>query len=225
MRERSREQDVPEETDLELVTDDEVAEASHRGETIKPVYLKGLFSVSTTSSKPLQVIRLDIIRTLGQLGVEFREIQGGFSCRHSPNMDLDKHSHVGSAGHVPVKLPGATRRKISFAGTRGSERDELQEQHVLAQKAGGGRPGAEGSHTNSDESDDEMPMQLATTRAAGETTTQIQSDLGQTMPLRFEILVVKVPFFSLHGLQFKKVDGGTWQYKRMAETILAELKL
>lgn len=225
MREQSREQDVPEETDQELVTDDDVAEASHSGETIKPVYLKGLFSVSTTSSKPLQVIRLDIIRTLGQLGVEFREIRGGFSCRHSPSIDLDKNSHAGSAGQAPSKLTGTSRRKISFAGIRGSERDELQEQHRLTQKTGDRRAGAEGSNTNSDESDEEMPIQFATVRAAGETTTHIQSDMGQTMPLRFEILVVKVPFFSLHGLQFKKVDGGTWQYKKMAETILAELKL
>ncbi|KAK4916192.1 hypothetical protein LTR28_013454, partial [Elasticomyces elasticus] len=45
------------------------------------------------------------------------------------------------------------------------------------------------------------------------------------MVLKFEIFVVKVPLLSLHGIQFKKVDGGTWQYKNMAQTILNELRL
>ena len=60
---------------------------------------------------------------------------------------------------------------------------------------------------------------------AGETSTHVQSDLGSTMVLRFEIFIVKVPLLSLHGIQFKKVDGGTWQYKNMAQTILNELRL
>lgn len=45
------------------------------------------------------------------------------------------------------------------------------------------------------------------------------------MVLRFEIFVVKVPLFSLHGIQFKKVSGGTWQYKNMAQKILDALRL
>ena len=84
------------------------------------------------------------------------------------------------------------------------------------------------SYTGSEESEDEnaaVRRPKSSTRPAGETTTHVQSDLGQSMILKFEILVVKVPLLSLHGLQFKKVDGGTWQYKRMAETILAELRL
>jgi hypothetical protein len=61
--------------------------------------------------------------------------------------------------------------------------------------------------------------------AAGETTTQVQSDLGASIDLVFEVLIVKVPLLQLHGIQFKKVDGGTWQYKSMAQMILAELRL
>jgi hypothetical protein len=49
--------------------------------------------------------------------------------------------------------------------------------------------------------------------------------MGESMVLDFDILRVKVPLFSLHGIQFKKVDGGTWQYKNMAQTILSELRL
>jgi hypothetical protein len=49
--------------------------------------------------------------------------------------------------------------------------------------------------------------------------------MGSSMSLVFEILIVKVPLLTLHGIQFKKVDGGTWQYKNMAQTILSELRL
>ena len=62
-------------------------------------------------------------------------------------------------------------------------------------------------------------------QAAGETTTHVQSDLGENMVLKFEIFIVKVPLFSLHGIQFKKVAGGTWQYKEMAQKILMGLRL
>jgi calcium/calmodulin-dependent protein kinase I len=47
----------------------------------KPVYLKGLFSVSTTSSKPLSFIRADITRILDGLGVNYHEIQGGYEIK------------------------------------------------------------------------------------------------------------------------------------------------
>jgi hypothetical protein len=53
----------------------------------------------------------------------------------------------------------------------------------------------------------------------------VQSDLGENMAVVFEVLIVKVPLLQLHGLQFKKVDGGTWQYKNLAQAILEELRL
>jgi hypothetical protein len=62
-------------------------------------------------------------------------------------------------------------------------------------------------------------------RAIGETTTHVQSELGGSMILEFEIFIVKVPLLSLHGIQFKRLAGGTWQYKNMADQILRELRL
>ncbi|KAG9808753.1 hypothetical protein KCU68_g21501, partial [Aureobasidium melanogenum] len=90
------------------------------------------------------------------------------------------------------------------------------------------RPRRDNSYTASDSSDDEDARRARGqqhNRPAGETSTHVQSDLGEGMVLKFEIFVVKVPLLSLHGIQFKKVDGGTWQYKNMAQTILNELKL
>lgn len=232
-REKAREANVPEETDAELA--ETRAEASRSPDAVKPVFLKGLFSVSTTSSKPLSFIQSDLIRVLDQLGVTYHEIKGGFKCRHAPSIDLNKVVDSPSSANPPPT--GGHRRRISFGGfnrDRDRDRDEFKEQHRVPQtpKSGRGRPSAaDRSYTNTDESDasgeDKEDRRPRTGRALppGETTTHVQSDLGGSMVLVFEILIVKVPLLQLHGLQFKKVDGGTWQYKNMAQTILADLRL
>jgi len=149
-------QAVREETDAELGDNDpEPGETSGGSQDrlepedpdlMKPVYLKGIFSVSTTSTRPLPEIRGDIKRVLKLLGVDYTEIRGGFSCSHSPS---------------------------------------------IAEPEGKG--------------------QFEPTVADAE--------------IRFEILIVKVPIVSLHGVQFKRVGGNTWQYKAMAEQIVKELRL
>lgn len=220
-REQAKEANVPEETDAELAQAQ--AQASRSSE-VKPVFLKGLFSVSTTSSKPLSYIQSDIIRVLDRLGVQWEETKGGFSCRHSPSIDLNKV--VDSPSSPPHK------RRISFGGFKGVDRDreDFRDQNRVPHtpKSRQRASGADQSYTNTDESDasddrdDRRPRRAV---AAGETSTHVQNDMGGSMFLDFEILIVKVPLFSLHGIQFKKVDGGTWQYKNMAQTILTELRL
>ncbi|KAK3316307.1 kinase-like domain-containing protein [Apodospora peruviana] len=152
--EAREQQPVKEETDAELGDGEgETGETSGGSndrltpedpDLAKPVYLKGIFSVSTTSTKPLPEIRSDIKRVLKQLGVDYNEIKGGFSCAHAPSIVEDT-------------------------------------------------------------------SQLQPVAADGE--------------IKFEILIVKVPIVSLHGVQFKRVGGNTWQYKAMAEQIVRELRL
>jgi len=91
----------------------------------------------------------------------------------------------------------------------------------------GGGGGADNSFTNSDASDESVNgnHRGSSARAVGETSTHVQSELGGSMILEFEIFIVKVPLLSLHGIQFKRLAGGTWQYKNMADQILRELKL
>ncbi|ORY15636.1 hypothetical protein BCR34DRAFT_172175 [Clohesyomyces aquaticus] len=231
-REQAKESGVPEETDQDVA--EASVEASRSPDAVKPVYLKGLFSVSTTSNKPLAFIQADIIRVLDQFGITYHEIRGGFKCRHAPSIDLNKVVDSPSSAHPP---PSSHRRKISFGGFKGGdrerERDEFRDQHRAGPqtpKSARQRPSAgDRSYTNTDDSEesdgkeDRRPRNRPT--AAGETTTHVQSDLGESMVLVFEILIVKVPLLQLHGIQFKKVDGGTWQYKNMAQKILAELRL
>ncbi|KAF2866835.1 serine/threonine protein kinase-like protein Kin1 [Massariosphaeria phaeospora] len=230
-REQARQSNVPEETDAELA-ETRVA-ASRSPDAVKPVFLKGLFSVSTTSNKPLTYIQADLIRVLDQLGVTYHEIRGGFKCRHAPSIDLATVVDSPTAANTPNQ--GSHRRKISFGGFKSGDRDrdEFREQQRPPQtpKSGRNRPSAgDRSYTNTDESDEseereETPQRTGRAIPAGETTTHVQSDLGTSMVIVFEILIVKVPLLQLHGIQFKKVDGGTWQYKTMAQTILSELRL
>jgi len=230
-REQAREENVPEETDAELA--ESKAEASRSPDAVKPVFLKGLFSVSTTSSKPLTFIQSDIIRVLDQLGVTYHEIKGGFKCRHVPSIDIKKTVDSPSSPNPPAS--GTHRRRISFGGfNKDRDRDEFKEQMRLPQtpKSGRAQPSAaDRSYTNTDESDasgedkDDRQPRSGRVLPPGETTTHVQSDLGGSMVLVFEILIVKVPLLQLHGIQFKKVDGGTWQYREMARTILQELRL
>ena len=46
-----------------------------------------------------------------------------------------------------------------------------------------------------------------------------------SVPVRFEIDIVRVPIVSLHGVQFKKMTGNVWQYKNLAQEILEDLRL
>ena len=241
-REETREADVPEETyeDTIAATDN----LNKSVENIKPVYLKGLFSVSTTSNKPLGVIRADIVRVLGQLGVSWVEIKGGFSCRHAPSIDLNK---VVDNGPPSPELSGLHKRRISFVGGfRGIERtteDSEKPSRMSTIRRKVTHPDTSFTASSGSESDFARGTGIARrsprtaqpprssdnsewpSMVAGETTTHVQNDLGENMVLKFEIFIVKVPLFSLHGIQFKKVQGGTWQYKEMASKILDALKL
>lgn len=232
-REEAREANVPEETDQEVATPDNPNKSM---ENMKPVYLKGLFSVSTTSNKPLPVIRADIVRVLRLLKVSFTEIRGGFSCRHAPSIELKRT--VDNNTSPSPELSGhqsGHKRRISFAGGfRSSDRntDEPNEKPPTTSTPGKRQPSINtSSGSDSDNplpprrshAGGERPNQAAV--AAGETSTHVQSDLGGDMVLKFDMFIVKVPLFSLHGIQFKKVQGGTWQYKNMASRILDALRL
>ncbi|KAK5160863.1 hypothetical protein LTR04_004430 [Oleoguttula sp. CCFEE 6159] len=231
-REQTRESNVPEETDQDLADAESRPQDGGSPGGMKPVFLKGLFSVSTTSTKPLSVIRADLIRVLKQLNVDFREIRGGFSCRYVPSIDPNKADNDRRSPRPRDAVSGAHKRKVSFGGLMGGDRDRdevrEQQQQRTPQTPRSRKPAPDRSFTNSEESDDSIGQRGdrdRATRAAGETTTHVQSDYGENMVLKFEIFVVKVPLLSLHGIQFKKVDGGTWQYKNMATAILNELRL
>jgi serine/threonine protein kinase len=218
---------VPEETDAEQDQSGVSTERLDSSDLAKPVFLKGLFSVSTTSGKSVTAIRAEIRRVLRQLNVEYVEIKGGFSCKHSPSIDLSRASD-GPAS--PALTPGQHRRRFSFGALRRADgdRDELRDSDRPPTTPRTPRRGDQDrSWSNSEASVDSIPPRTTgpPRRAPGETSTQVQSDLGGNMVLEFEIFIVKVPILSLHGIQFKRMEGNTWQFKNMADQILKELRL
>lgn len=207
-------------------------------ELAKPVYLKGLFSVSTTSTKSFSFIRADIKRVLGELGVQYSDIKGGFSCRKVPSIDLVQSPQVPTATS-PADTTASNgnnnqqghKHRISFAGIRQErgENDGPELKHSRSMRRHQGPPDRS-FITNSEGSEEYVAHAPATgatntSAHAAETTTRIRDDKNGNMVLKFEVLIVKVPLFTLHGIQFKKISGGMWQYKEMAKKILDELKL
>jgi len=225
--ERGREANVPEETDAEAGDHSGVSnERLTDFDLDKPVYLKGLFSVSTTSTKPVREIRTDIKRVLKQLGVDYTEIKGGFSCQHSPSIDLKK---VVDTPTSPLQTPGH-RRRFSFGLRPGDVgRDEARE-GLERGPTTPRTPGARAHEYSASDVSEESASQAENggagkATAAGETRTNVRNDMGGNLVLEFEIFIVKVPVISLHGIQFKRMRGNTWQYKSMADQILHELRL
>lgn len=225
-REEQRELNVPEETDAELGDQSGLSndERHDNPSLAKPVFLKGLFSVSTTSTRPVPEIRADIKRVLKQLGVDYSEIRGGFRCVHSPSIDLKKVDPPNS----PNQLPGH-RRRFSF-GLRGERADDVRDileggQPNTPRTPGRGRDDRSSSNSDVSDIDNSRDTGGPSRPPPGETTTRVQDDLGGNMVLEFEIFIVKVPMISLHGIQFKRMTGNTWQFKNMADQILRELRL
>ncbi|KAF7290694.1 Non-specific serine/threonine protein kinase [Mycena indigotica] len=110
----------------------------------KPVFLKGLFSVATTSTKSPPVIKADVRRVLDRMQVQYRESKGGFECIHLPSIDISSierpitphhrnhHQQASSSSGEPPMSPTTNRHtptlvkkvsKLSFGMRRDKSRD------------------------------------------------------------------------------------------------------
>jgi protein-serine/threonine kinase len=95
----------------------------------RSLFLKGFFSVQTTSTKPLPVIRADIISVLSKLGVQFTEVRGGFVCVHTPSIG----GPVNEVNNAPtITVTGSDDKKEEENGEGGS---------LASQKSSGGESG------------------------------------------------------------------------------------
>ncbi|KAG1758736.1 hypothetical protein EDD22DRAFT_909065 [Suillus occidentalis] len=94
----------------------------HSDKEFKPVHLKGLFSVATTSTKPPSVLKADIKKVLDRMQVQYRETRGGFECIHVPSIDISS---------VPESTQKAS--KMSF-GMKSKERERERERESMKEK-------------------------------------------------------------------------------------------
>ncbi|KAJ7472051.1 Pkinase-domain-containing protein [Mycena latifolia] len=97
---------------------------------LRPVFLKGLLSVATTSTKPPPIIKADIRRVLDRMQVRYWQNKSGFECIHLPSINVSTSdppstpgSHAllfpssGETTVVPVPRQGITKRvsRLSFS--------------------------------------------------------------------------------------------------------------
>ncbi|KAF9483696.1 Pkinase-domain-containing protein [Pholiota conissans] len=279
----------------------------------KPVFLKGLFSVATTSTKPPAVIKADIRRVLDRMQVQYRENKGGFECIHLPSIDLSTvdpqtprnthHNQQSSftSGDTSPMTPVQSRpsivkkaSKLSFGMKRekGKEREQSidkpkeheKDKENLGRPSGGTlmttassgsssffnvssnhtvvapqehQPQTNGLSPTVQYADSEaipprshspavsnkgkvlppIPRDFAARPTSPQQrsssplpTGEIDRELFETMgnnslSVRFEINIVKVPWLPLHGIQFRRAGGDGWQYQMLARRVLTELKL
>ncbi|TKY87650.1 hypothetical protein EX895_003231 [Sporisorium graminicola] len=82
------------------------ASASEGGS--KPIFLKGLFSVQTTSTKPRTVIHASLVKVLDRIGIQYREIRGGYECVHLPSLDFSGTDSLGRGNaRIPLEIMAA----------------------------------------------------------------------------------------------------------------------
>ena len=88
--ESEQEDRYTDENDTGAYTDTDTPAHAHTNtdeiEDVKPVYLKGIFSVSTTSTKSVGTLTKDIAAALDRIGIKHRPIRGGFECVHVPSI-------------------------------------------------------------------------------------------------------------------------------------------
>ncbi|KEI41246.1 uncharacterized protein L969DRAFT_15266 [Mixia osmundae IAM 14324] len=199
---------------------------------IKPVYLKGLFSVATTSTKSPSVIRDDLVHVLDRLGVKHRAVKAGFECAHAPSISFASQAPTNRAA-TPNQTPEGLKRgtsllrrgsRISRGRTSTSAREEgdtssPDPSQAATRLASPARP---------NESSSGSLHFIGPTNGAGERSGNLVDSTGapsagaapqNEMIVRFDVFVVKVPWLpGIHGLQFRRITGDPWQYSQLGQS-------
>ncbi|KAH9895931.1 Pkinase-domain-containing protein [Cubamyces lactineus] len=258
-------------------------ESQGEDKEIKPVYLKGLFSVATTSTKPPQVIKADIRRVLDRMQVQYRETKTGFECIHMPSIDVSSIQPPAASNHQKRPSTSSHEDKRTLAkksskrsfGMRNKERERDAKDKELPSRPSGGtilsttassasssffhvssnthtatvEPARSDTLENLATADESAPRPQSPTKGknlppiprdfaaspqptlltplpTGEVGPDIFEIIGaNSLAVRFEINLVKVPWLPLHGIQFRRLSGDGWQYHMLARRVLTELKL
>ncbi|KAK0452922.1 uncharacterized protein EV420DRAFT_1273545 [Desarmillaria tabescens] len=259
--------------------DDRQDDVPTNDKDFKPLFLKGLFSVATTSTKQPPAIKADIKRVLDRMQVQYRETKGGFECLHLPSIDMSsvdpsprhqQQSSSGSGGEPSTPRPSIVKKasKLSF-GVKKKEREPSME--TPSRPSGTTTltttPSRSSSFFNVSTNNTVVPSENGVTASPSveidvspppaesasvkskvlppiprdfapgarsvsplPTGEVAERDIFETMGnnslcVRFEINIVKVPWLPLHGIQFRRASGDGWQYQMLARRVLTELKL
>ncbi|KAJ2744902.1 Serine/threonine-protein kinase [Coemansia sp. BCRC 34301] len=205
-------------------------------EHLKHVFLKGLFSVSTTSTRSPTAIRANLLGVLSEMPLRFHEGRGYFTCSMATtagpsNLQEDAFAQdnmatsLSSGLHKPkrsLRLPGADRKISLRRRVKHSDKvpNSLMPTHdgmsSNEDNLSGSRPSV--ADMNSDDSKDHS--RLVAVPPAQPTPKGASSNA-----ICFQIFLVRMPLLGLCGLQFRRVSGPTWKYKDLCSEILKRLKL
>ncbi|KAJ1729538.1 Serine/threonine-protein kinase [Coemansia biformis] len=208
-------------------------------EYLKPVFLKGLFSVATTSTRSPTVIRANLLRVLGEMPLRFHEGKGYFTCSMTtasgpaniqegllgPYVHCDPAASHNSSLHKqkrPLRLPGVDRA-ISFR-----RKSKRLDEAALVPAVPSDKPHGPPDDASSNEGNASDSRQSGTESAGALTTGRRQPSLQRGSggnAICFQIFLVRMPLLGLHGLQFRRVSGPAWRYKDTCSEILKKLKL
>ncbi|KAJ3057122.1 serine/threonine-protein kinase KIN2 [Rhizophlyctis rosea] len=216
-------------------------------ENIRSVVMKGLFSVVNTSTKSPGAIRRDLLRVLQDMGILIAEYQGGFECEYIASVlegrsggreDRDR-DRGGSAFWLfgkDRKSRAASRTSVGTRGDRG-DRENWATDSGFGQGSGSMRDrdaSASTFHGSEAEYGPSTPVH-ARKGSMKEPHTPVrpdspfpgtpQSPMIPPPGVHFEVCIVKIPWLGLHGIQFHRISGDTWQYKKVCTKILDSVRL
>ncbi|ODV68570.1 Pkinase-domain-containing protein [Hyphopichia burtonii NRRL Y-1933] len=134
----------------------------------KTLFLKGFFSVQTTSTKPLPVIRYNIINVLSKLGVKFQEVKGGFVCVHTPSLQNQSQQDT-----------SAYSNDVSMASGTADEEEEREEEKKLY---GDAFKSTSSSFYNEQREKQEVPTRTKTPDSTNDQANSSLSSGGQYTP-------------------------------------------
>lgn len=192
----------------------------------KPVFLKGLFSVHTTSRRSRAVIRRDLIRVLEEMGIPHREIRGGFECVYQPSVNVDGEGESLSAttSRTTTALAHTAEATRSTVSTPGGDTGSVDVGEMAI--PGGSRDVSLVATGIGEVGIDRSPAAPQPPRAPEAPRADAPGGEADLSAVFFEVFVVKVPLLlGINGLQFRRMSGNPWQYQMLAKRILHELKL
>lgn len=221
---------IPEDSISPLSSDDQPIVTS----SIPPVFIKGLFSVSSTSTKKPNIIRNEILRVLTEMNLHWREADGYISVSQSGASPPSGMSSLGNSPHL-------LRPMISASGSDGSGCSNEESDHVAEDGTKSIEPSLS-SRKNSDLDPMTSPRRSKSLRQrfslrrslsskpkessnppGASNTVKIPGATNQ--PVRFEIQIVKLTLLRLHGIKFRRLLGHSWIYKDLCSQILQRLNL
>ncbi|QSL66321.1 hypothetical protein MERGE_000699 [Pneumocystis wakefieldiae] len=144
---------------------------------------------SSNSTQPSQEVTVKsgilkgiFIRILNCLNISFRDIKGGVFCIYQPSINLKDFINTIEPNYHVFTPITHLKRSISLHKMNYEKKKTGFDIH---------------SYTIASESDNSFDN---------------GKNKHTNFTIQFEIYIVKVPLFALHGLQFKRVGGNAWQY-------------